>query len=115
MGHIQSKVCHVYSVPAEARRGPQITLAWSYVVSWVLGIELVTVGEQLVLLTAQSCLQLQILFLVVCVMCVQCGLVHTSAMPMEVGRVSISGNWRPFVRAGEPEALILVLPNSATS
>lgn len=30
-------------------------------------------------------------------------------------RVSISWNWSPFVRAGEPEALILVLSNSATS
>lgn len=86
MGRVQSKVS-VTSIqclqgPEEGLRSP-----WpgATVMSWVLGIEFVTVGEQLVLLTAQSCLQLDFIFSHVC-MCVQCGLVHTSAMPMEVRR-----------------------------
>lgn len=68
MGRIQSKVC-VTSIQCLQRPEEGLRSPWpgAIVESWVLGIELVTVGEQLVLLTAQSCLQLQIIFLVMCV------------------------------------------------
>lgn len=87
MGHIQSKV-PVTSVQCLQRPEEGLRAPWpgATVVSWVLGIELGTVGEQLVLLTAQSCLQLQILFLIMCICVSNYGLVLTSAMPMEVRR-----------------------------